>query len=388
MQAPDRSFSDILDLVNQLGQETISSAASDVDQKARFPEETFGELKAHRLLSTYVPRELGGDGLNIQQIARICEELGHYCASSAMIYAMHQIQVACLVHHHNNTDYFQGYLKRLSAEQLLLASATTEIGTGGDLGKSVCSLEPDTDGFELCKKAPVISYGLEADGILITCRKHPEAASNDQVQVLLEKGQYELKQISDWDTLGFRGTVSSGFIMSSKGSEAQVQPTPFSEILEQTMHPVSHLLWGSLWLGIANDSVRVARNAVRDMSKSNMEVPQVTAIRLSEVNEQLFSMRNGLYKVLDDYQGRIVDGKVASGTFAFASAVNNVKLRCSEMVVDIVGQSLMIVGISGYRNRGEKSLSRHLRDAYGAALMVNNDRIRQHNAMLQMTLKQ
>jgi acyl-CoA dehydrogenase len=49
-------------------------------------------------------------------------------------------------------------------------------------------------------------------------------------------------------------------------------------------------------------------------------------------------------------------------------------------MVDIVNRAMLICGISGYRNDSKFSLSRHLRDAYGAAIMVNNDRIMNHNA--------
>ena len=43
---------------------------------------------------------------------------------------------------------------------------------------------------------------------------------------------------------------------------------------------------------------------------------------------------------------------------------------------------MLICGIAGYRNDSKFSLARHLRDAYGAALMVNNDRILKLNATM------
>ena len=60
--------------------------------------------------------------------------------------------------------------------------------------------------------------------------------------------------------------------------------------------------------------------------------------------------------------------------------MNNLKLSSSRLVIEIVGRAMLICGISGYRNDSKFSLGRHLRDAYGAALMVNNDRIMNHNA--------
>ena len=56
--------------------------------------------------------------------------------------------------------------------------------------------------------------------------------------------------------------------------------------------------------------------------------------------------------------------------------------------MDIVGKALQIVGISGYKNDSKSSLARQLRDAYGAALMVNNDRIRGHNSTMQAVYRQ
>ena len=51
-------------------------------------------------------------------------------------------------------------------------------------------------------------------------------------------------------------------------------------------------------------------------------------------------------------------------------------------------RALLICGIAGYRNDSNYSLSRHLRDAYGAALMVNNDRITKLNATMLMVHKE
>jgi acyl-CoA dehydrogenase len=52
-----------------------------------------------------------------------------------------------------------------------------------------------------------------------------------------------------------------------------------------------------------------------------------------------------------------------------------------------VSKALVIVGISGYKNDSSSSLSRHLRDAFGASIMVNNDRIRKHNSTMQIMVR-
>ena len=94
-------------------------------------------------------------------------------------------------------------------------------------------------------------------------------------------------------------------------------------------------------------------------------------------------MRSTVDGAVTAYERLLLSGNPdAFRDFAFTIRINNLKLTASELVVDIVGKALLIVGISAYRNDSANSLGRHLRDAYGAALMVNNDRIMNHNATM------
>ena len=383
-----RSFDDVMSTVRQIGESTIAKFAEAADRDARFPAEAFDAIKAGKLLSSYVPASLGGDGLSIRQICKICETMAHYDASAAMIFAMHQIQVACIVHHARNDEFFAQYLRELVDQQLLLASATTEIGVGGDVRSSICAVTVSDDRFELTKKAPVVSYALDSDAILVTCRRTADAPKNDQSVVLVKSGDHTLEEIAGWDTLGFRATCSSGYVIESSGDARQIVPVPYAKVLAKSMHPVSHLTWGSLWTGLAASAVEVARKTVREAARKNPQVPPVTAMRLAEVNELLFSMKSGLYRAIDEYEGLLAAGDDAAfENFGFSIQINNVKIRCSELVVDIVSRSLQIDGISGYKNDSGKSLTRHMRDALGASLMVNNDRIRGHNSTMQIAYK-
>lgn len=382
-------FDALLSRVHELGKGVVSETSTSVDAEARFPVESFEALKSEKLLSAYVTEEFGGMGLSMTQICKICEVLGQYCASTAMVYAMHQIQVACILHHGQSSEYFRNYLKRIVDEQLLLASATTELGVGGDLRSSKCHVDVEGDSFTLEKKAPVISYGLEADAILVTSRRSADAKSSDQVHVLVERENTELEKLAGWDTLGFRGTCSLGFVLRATGHADQILPEPFADILAQSMHPYSHMTWGSLWTGLASDAVAKARGTVKKKMLESPDVPPVSALRLAEVDEVLFEMRSGLYTTMAEYEAMLAAGDSdAFSNFGFSIRVNNVKITCSELVVDVVGRALQIVGISGYKNDSKSSLSRHLRDAYGAALMVNNDRIRGHNSTMQVVYRQ
>ena len=382
-------FNAVLEDVRRAGRDIIEPASHDVDARARFPREAFDALREMSLLSAYVPTALGGMGLNIVEVGKICETLAHYCGSTAMIFAMHQIQVACIVHHGGGSPYFEQYLRDLVANQWLIASATTELGVGGDLRSSICAVEVEGERFRLVKKAPVISYGESADHILVTSRRAPDAAASDQVHVLIRRSDFQLEPLSSWDTLGFRGTCSSGFVVTSEGAVEQIIPTPFDDILSQTMHPYSHIVWASLWLGIAAEAVNRARAYVRAEARKNPHMPPTSSLRLAEVDIVLNGMRNNVNAMAADYLRMLQANEPESfKSFSFATRVNNLKLSSSQLIVDIVGQAMLICGISGYRNDSKFTLARHLRDAYGAALMVNNDRILGHNATMLLALKE
>ncbi|MGZ5037787.1 MAG: acyl-CoA dehydrogenase family protein [Usitatibacter sp.] len=387
--AASTDFAALLERVHAIGRDVVAPHSESVDHDARFPLEAFEALRAEKLLSCYIPQEFGGMGLSLSQVARLCEALGQYCASTAMIFAMHQIQVACIAHHALGTPFFRDYAREISAKQHLVASATTEMGIGGDTRSSLCAVKVVEDYFMLEKQAPVISYGAFADSILVTCRRNEDAPRNDQVLVLVRQDDCTLKQLSVWDTLGFRGTCSPGFELKSIGKSEQIFPVSYGEVHSQTQHPVAHLLWASLWAGLAHDALGRARSAVRAEARKNPGTTPISATRLAEADLVLNTLKSLVQATLAEYERLLAqDDAEAFAHFGFVVRVNNLKLSASQMLIDVVQRAMLICGIQGYRNDSKLSLGRHLRDATGAALMVNNDRILGQNATMHVGIRE
>lgn len=361
--------------------------ADDVDAKARFPKEAFAALKEQKLLGILVPRSEGGPGADLAEVVSICHALGQACASTAMIYAMHQIQVACIVRHGAASAWQKTFLKRLAAEQLLLASATSEAGVGGDVRSSICAVEEKGGRFSLQKNATVISYGADAQGILVTARRTPQSPASDQVIVVLPKDGARLEHSQGWDTLGMRGTCSDGWHVKAEGEMGQIIPVPYADVSAQTMLPTSHLAWSAVWLGIATDAVNRARAFLRGEARKKPGEKLPGTVRLAEAAQLLHLMKSTLVASLRQYEAAMgSEDKIASPHFAVA--MNNLKVGASRLVVQIVGEALLATGLAGYRNDSLHSLGRHLRDAHSAALMVNNDRILANTANLMLALRE
>jgi acyl-CoA dehydrogenase len=375
-------------LAHRIGRETAAVHAADVDVQARFPKETIDAFRAEGLLGALVPTELGGLGHDLRTAAAVVRTVGRYCASSAMILAMHHIQVACLVRH-GRSDALRDYARRVAAEQLLLASATTEIGIGGNTRNSTCFVERDTSGgrFTLVKQAPVISYGEYADAIFTTARRDADSPASDQVLAVCEMGSVTLTPLSGWDTLGFRGTCSLGFTLEASGDAALILDDPFGDISSQTMLPHAHLLWSSLWLGLAEEaSWRAQRFVQKAARKAPGTVPPgATRLAALMVTRQEFAAT--VDSLLTRYLS-IQDDPEATSAVDFMVAINTLKISASTEVVDVVNQAMLICGIQGYREDSEYSLGRILRDAHGAAVMVNNDRIAGNTAQLALVQRE
>ena len=353
--------------------------ADAVDRDARFPFEALQSARELRLLGMFVPADLGGEGASISDVVDACYIIARGCASTAMIFAMHQIMVAILVRHATDSPWHKHLMRRLAGEQLLLASSTTEGAGGGDLRRSACAVERNGSRIALTKNATVISYGEHADAILTTARRSIDATSSDQVVVAFLKQDYRLEPIMNWDTLGMRGTCSSGFTITANGLSEQVVPVPYEKVQAQTMMPIAHLTWSAVWSGLAAAAVDRARRFVRAAARNANGAPVPGAAHLTRAMMSLRTLRGSLASALQKFETiGAQDSELDS--LEFQTSMNLLKVSASEMATATVMSAMQACGLAGYRNDGEFSLSRHLRDVLSSPIMINNDRILANSA--------
>ncbi|MBO6754753.1 MAG: acyl-CoA/acyl-ACP dehydrogenase [Roseibium sp.] len=361
--------------------------ADAVDVDGRFPSEGMAAVKAERLMGIMVRPDLGGEGASMTEVADVCAIFGQACAATAMTYAMHQIQIASLADHAVGSAWHEAFLRRLCDQQLLIASATSEAGIGGNLRNSICAIETVDGTVILEKDATVISYGAHADAIMVTSRRNQDAAHSDQVATVFLNDQYTLEQTSVWDTLGMRGTCSDGYLFRGKAPAEQILPKPFAEIAAQSMLAVSHLLWGALWYGIAADAVTRAQAFVKAAAKRNPGQTPPGALRLAEASNLLQLVKANVVAGLKQFETCKGDPD-ALNAMSFSVAMNNIKIGTSQTILTIINHCMLICGIAGYKNGTPFSLGRHLRDAHSAQLMISNDRILGNTSTMLLVNKQ
>jgi acyl-CoA dehydrogenase len=351
-----------------------TAEAEDVDRTARFPQKAIDMARAQRLLGVQIPKEFGGDGASIFDITDMCYALGRACSSTAMIFAMHQTKVACLVRHGAGSAYHESLMRRVASGQMLLASSTTEGQNGGNVRFSSAAVERAGSEISLVRNATVISYGAQADGIVTIARRANDAAGSDQVLLAITKEDYTLERSVEWETLGMRGTCSAGFELKFKGSSEQIFPESYDKVHAQTMTPVAHLCWSSAWAGIAAAAVERAQAFIRKAARGAGGHMPPGAMHFNAARMTLAKLRAIITANLDIYAAHEHDERALS-SLDFQSSINLLKVEASELAVETVMSAMRACGLAGYRNDGDFSVGRLLRDVLSSPIMINNDRI-------------
>jgi acyl-CoA dehydrogenase len=351
-----------------------ATEAEGVDRDARFPQAAIDAARRQRLLGVQIPQQFGGDGATIFDTTDMCYTLGRACSSTAMIFAMHQTKVACLVRHGAGSSWHETLMRRVASEQMLLASSTTEGQNGGNIRSSAAAVERTGADISLLRNATVISYGAQADGIVTIARRANDAAASDQVLLALTKENYTLERSLEWETLGMRGTCSAGFELKATAAAEQVFPEAYEKIHAQTMTPVAHLCWSSVWAGIAAAAVERAQLFIRKAARGAGGQMPPAAAHYTSAKMALTKLRAVITASLDSYAAHEHDERALS-SLDFQSQINLLKVEASELAVATVMHAMRACGLSGYRNDGDFSVGRHLRDVLSAPIMINNDRI-------------
>jgi acyl-CoA dehydrogenase len=348
--------------------------ANAVDRDARFPHEAFKAIREERLLSMLIPTELGGESARAADVADVSAILGAACSSTGMIFAMHQVKVACLVRHDRDNAWLKEFLRDAAREQYLIASSTTEGNNGANIRSSEAAIKLDNTRVRLERDASCISYGAEADAIVTTARRADAASSSDQVLAVFRRSDYTLEPTKTWDTLGMRGTCSVGYMLRAEGFADQVLSEPYERVHNLSMVPYAHLLWAATWQGVANAAFSRARAFVRQAARQSGGRMPPGAQHLTHARISLETLRGALQAGLATFDRHAVEpGGLTSMNAQLA--LNFLKVEASELAAQTVLSAMRATGLAGYRNDSEFSLGRYLRDILSSPIMIHNDRV-------------
>ena len=265
---------DLVAVARQLGQD-FARRAGDVDETDTFVAENYEALKAAGLMEAGVPKELGGGGHDVDELAAMLRELAHHCSSTALAFAMHTHQVAIPAWRwvHQKAAPVEPLLKRIAAEKIIMLSSG-----GSDWIAGTGKAEKVEGGFKINARK-VFSSGAPVGNLLMTTAVWEGDGSGPQVLHFgIPMNSPNVKIIPVWKTMGMRGTGShdilidghvvpdAGVALKRKAGEWH----PLFQIISTIAFP---LIYG-VYLGVAEG----ARNIAVDLAKKRRPDSHVTEL--------------------------------------------------------------------------------------------------------------
>lgn len=357
--------------VREIGRSTLATFAGPVDAEARFPSEAIDQLRNLGLMAFLVPSSLGGMGASYADYASIAATLAEECLATAMVWTMHTHMVATL--RSTELDDAQDTLRAVAGKQELIASVTTEFGKKADIFTAQAPLLDDGKRVIVRRRAPIVSYGLQASYYLATMRSSEEATVDSVRLVLLRRDDTQIKQLGQWKALGMRGTCSVPMELEAVVPHSSVSAASFERTIRTVLIPSAFLGWGACWLGgVRGLFSRVA--SFLHTAPDSVARSELTLDRLARARTNIATMHRTL-SVLAEEMDNPREGEATDKRSQWADSVNltTVKLSLSETAVQTVALLEDVLGFRGYADPSLCGIDRVRRDIASARYMYNND---------------
>ncbi len=188
----------------------LAARAAEFDESDSFVGENFALLKQAGLAEAGVPRELGGRGAEVGELADMLRLMAHACSSTALAFAMHTHQVAIPAWRwrHQKVSAVEPLLKRVAAERLLLLSSGGSDWIGGS------GVAEKVEGGYRIKARKVFTSGAASGDLLLTgAVTKGEDGTPMVIHFAAPMKAAEVRIEDTWRALGMRGTGSNDVVL-------------------------------------------------------------------------------------------------------------------------------------------------------------------------------
>ncbi len=267
----------------------FAERAHDYDREASFPYENWTDLADIGFLGLCIPEPNGGLGANFVQYAKVAEELGRHCGSTALTFNMHT--ATCLLAGPIGDDLGLG-----SDDQQLLESRRARMfddiltngtihsqpfseGLSGRATSGIATTAEPVDGGFLVSGRKIFASLSGAAGIHDVVALTP---GDDRVRFLGVPADSDgLTITGDWDPLGMRGTDSRTLLFDKVFVPAEnewIPPGMFDQLARRW--PFFYMTLSFAYMGISRAVLDYTRAYLRgDIDgSSRIDHPQKQAV--------------------------------------------------------------------------------------------------------------
>ena len=347
---PDAPF-DPIAIVRELGPR-LAELGARADETDAFVAESYALLKQAGLVEVAVPRELGGQGFELEDLCAMLREIAYHCPSTALAFAMHTHQVAIPAWRWRHQKApVEPLLKRIAAEKLVILTSG-----GSDWVAGTGKAERVEGGFRITARK-IFSSGAPAGDLLMTGAVLEE---NGQPPMVLHFGvpmtSPQVKILDTWHTLGMRGTGSHDVMIDGhfvpEAAVALKRPANQWHLLYHVISMIAFPLIYSVYLGIAESARKIAIDLA---AKRRRDRTVVSLIGRMETELRAAQLAHG--SMLAAARSNNPSPATTSEIMIGRQLVGRHAIAAVELAMEAAG------GAGFYRDRG---LERLFRDVQGA----------------------
>jgi alkylation response protein AidB-like acyl-CoA dehydrogenase len=194
------------DEVRTFAREEIWPRAIELDQQGEYPADILAELGDRRLTGLTLPKEHGGRGEGLVELALMTEELSAAMMSVASTVALH-LGVATIIERFGTEAQREAFLAEMATYDTVGALGLSEENAGSDKSRMETAAERDGDEWVLNGHKRWVTNYLDADVVLTYAKTGPEEATPHNVSAFLVPVEaFEVENA--WDTLGARSATA------------------------------------------------------------------------------------------------------------------------------------------------------------------------------------
>jgi alkylation response protein AidB-like acyl-CoA dehydrogenase len=356
----------IVEQVRQITQEVVAHDAVTVDREARWPERGLRALQDAGMGGLVIPEKLGGLGIGLLGLTRVCEQIGTHCASTGLCFGMHCVGSAVIAA--KATEDQMRYLDNINRGQHLTTLALSEPGTGVHFYFPQTRLIKRSDGdYVVDGKKHFVTNGGYADSYVVsTVAADPNAPPGDFSCVVIPRDAEGMVWGGPWQGLGMRGNQSRVLELQQVSvARRDLLGADGDQIwyVFNVIAPYFLIAMAGTYLGLASAAFDETRRHMekRQYAHSGSSLGQVPILqhRLGKLWSDLQRTRQLVYWAASEAD--------AGGPEALPGLCS-AKADVADCVVTIVNEAMTLCGGIAYREHSK--FDRMLRDARAAHVMT------------------
>ncbi|HHY93436.1 MAG TPA: acyl-CoA dehydrogenase [Firmicutes bacterium] len=199
--------------IGGLARSELAPRAAVYDREGTFPWESVRRLADEGFFGIMVPPAYGGLGEGLLSYAICMEEIASACASTSLVWGVHNSLVAGSIVAHGTEEQKRRYLPLLARGEMLGAFCLTEPQAGSDAGAVTAAARREGSSYVLQGRKTFVTSGGVAGLYLIVAATDPAQKSRGLTAFLVEKDRPGLSFGPPLEKMGLRAAVTTDLFL-------------------------------------------------------------------------------------------------------------------------------------------------------------------------------